>query len=97
MKKTSSQQKIRLNQNIRYYLLNDRFRNYADKSKNDGGYTKNNIKNFEENSDSSVLIVNEVLDKLGIILYANNLLNSIIEQDKKESIRFSKIKLFQKQ
>ena len=30
MKKTSSQQKVRLNQNIRYYLLNDRFRNYAD-------------------------------------------------------------------
>ena len=50
-----------------------RFRNYADKSKNDERFNKNNIKNFEENSDSSVLIVSEVLDKLRIILYANNL------------------------
>ena len=96
MKKTSSQQKVRLNQNIRYYLLNDRFRNYADKSKNDGGYTKNNIKNFEENSDSSVLIVSGVLDKLGIILYANNLINSIVGYDKNQLIGSSINKIIPK-
>ena len=96
MKKTSSQQKVRLNQNIRYYLLNDRFRNYADKSKNDGGFNKNNIKNFEENSDSSVLIISGVLDKLGIILYANNLLNSIVGYDKKELIGSSINKIIPK-
>ena len=95
MKKTSSQQKIRLNQNIRYYLLNDRFRNYADKSKNDG-FNKNNIKNFEENSDSSIIIVSGVLDKLGIVLYANNLLNSIVGYDKTELIGTSINKIIPK-
>jgi len=95
MKKTSSQQKIRLNQNIRYYLLNDRFRNYADKSKNDG-FNKNNIKNFEENSDSAVIIVSGVLDKLGIVLYSNILLNSIVGYDKSELIGTSINKIIPK-
>ena len=46
-----------------FHLIN-RFRNYADKLKNDERFNKNNIKNFEENSDSLVLIISEVLDKL---------------------------------
>ena len=39
-------------------------------SKSDEKFNKNNIKNFEENSDSLVLIISEVLDKWGIILYS---------------------------
>ena len=68
-----------------FHLIN-RFRNYADKLKNDERFNKNNIKNFEENSDSLVLIISEVLDKWGI---CNNLLNSIIGYYKKELISFS--------
>ncbi len=43
-----------------------------------------------------MLIISEVLDKLGIILYSNNLLNSIIGYDKKESISSSINKIIPK-
>ena len=89
MKKTSLQNKIRLSQNIKYFLMNDKFKNSQDNTKNTEIFNKLSIKNFHENSDSSLFIISGILDNLGKILYCNNITMSILGYDKKDLIGFS--------
>ena len=89
MKKAAQQNKIRLSQNLKFYLMNDKFKNTFDNSKNSEIFNKMTIKSFYENSDSSLLIVSGILDNLGKILYSNNLTTSILGYDKKDLIGYS--------
>ena len=79
MKTLSHQNIIRLQQNIKYFLMNDKFNT----KENDSKFS---IKNFHENSDSGVLIVSGLLDNIGDILYSNDIIKAIFGYEKNEIV-----------
>ena len=86
MKNNANFHKLRLAQNVKFYLMNDKFKNVVDNTKNSDLFNKMTIKNFHENSDSSVIIVSGILENLGKVLYCNTITTSILGYEKADLI-----------
>lgn len=93
MKLLTKQYMLRLLQNIKYFLMNDKFKNTnatSNGNKNDSYLeSKINIKNFTENSDTAVIIISGLINNLGDILYCNEMVTAIFGYNKDELIGFS--------
>lgn len=79
-----------LRQNIKSYFNNDRFKNNSDNLNFSFNEKKNfYIKNFNDNSDSGVLLVSGGLNSLGKILYCNSITAGLMNYDVKDLKGFS--------
>ena len=87
MKKLASFNINRLKNNIKYFLMNDKFKNNVDAQ--DSLSAKTALKSFQENSESAVLISSGNLENLGDILYCNNLITPILGYEKNQVQGFS--------
>lgn len=89
MKSMAKTNTIRLLQNIKYFLMNDKYKatNFTlNGNAMKEGEMKVSVKNFHENSDSCVVIVSGLLDNIGEVLYCNDVFKAVFGYEKSEIV-----------
>lgn len=89
MKSMAKANTVRLLQNIKYFLMNDKYKATNFTSNGNAmkdGDIKLTVKNFHENSDSCVIILSGLLDNIGEVLYCNDVFKAVFGYERNEIV-----------